>query len=72
MELLRGLAQGGVVLLNKIPCNLLLGQIIARRIGVSGTRGSSILLGCTLLHEAAVCRHGGQRLEGERVTEVNL
>ena len=69
MKLLRGLAQGGVVLLNKIPCNLFLGQIIAGRIGVSGTRGGGILL---LLREVAVCRHGGQRLEGERVTEVNL
>lgn len=62
MKLLGGFAQGGVVLLHKVPGNLFLGQIIARRIGVSGTRGSSILL---LLREVAVGRHGGWRLEGE-------
>lgn len=37
MKLLRGLAQGSVVLLNKIPGNFFLGQIIAGRIGVRST-----------------------------------
>lgn len=57
------LAQSGVVLLDKVPANLILGEIVVGTGGVDGfarhrtTRvGSSLVL--LLVHEAAVRSHG--------------
>lgn len=67
MKLLRRLAQGGVVLLNEVPSNLILGQVNARRassIRVGRAGGGWVLFcGCVLvlvlLREATVGCHGG-------------
>lgn len=64
MKLLWGLAQSGVVLLDEVPSNLILRKVIARSVstgGISGTRGSWVLLSSALvlllLSEAAIGRH---------------
>jgi len=68
VKLLWRLAQRGVVLLDKVPANLVLGEIIARGAsgsGVSRNRGCCVLLTSTLvlllLGEGAVGRHGARR-----------
>ena len=64
MKLLRRLAQSGVILLDKVPANLILGQVaVSRGIGAGVDRGSGhgVLLGrglvLLLLDEAAVGGH---------------
>lgn len=50
MELLRRLAQSGVVLLDEVPANLILGQIAVGRSGSgSGTIGGGGSRSCLLL-----------------------
>jgi hypothetical protein len=64
MKLLRRFTQRGIVLLNEVPSNLVLGEVIAgstASAGLSKTRGGRVLLGCTLvlvlLREATIGRH---------------
>lgn len=50
VELLRRLAQGGVVLLNEVPANLILGQVaVGRGGGCSGAIGGGSGGSCLLL-----------------------
>lgn len=59
MELLGRLAQGGVVLLNKVPANLILGEVAVASRGVDG--GGVLLSGeleLVLLSKVAVGSHG--------------
>jgi hypothetical protein len=65
VKLLRRLAQGGVVLLHKVPANLVLREIIARGVSsgrVGRDRGGRVLLSASLvlvlLREAAIGCHG--------------
>jgi hypothetical protein len=65
MKLLGRLAQGGVVLFDKVPANLILREIIARSISssrVSWDGGGRVLLSARLvlilLGEAAIGCHG--------------
>jgi len=71
MKLLWRFAQRGVVLLNEVPSNLVLGEVNARSTSSAGlcrTRGSGVLLSCTLvlvlLREAAIGRHCASGFEG--------
>ena len=71
MQLLRRLAQGGVVLLDEVPAHLILGEVTIAR-GASSARfsmacGGSILLRSVLVgilrREAAIGGHGDGRVE---------
>ena len=63
VELLRRLAQGSVVLLNKVPADLIFGEIVAGtgRVGGIDGCGSGVLIGgalvLLLVGEVAVCSH---------------
>lgn len=74
MKLLRVLAQGGVVLLDKVPADLVLGEVAVtcRGTGVGRGGGLGVLVGSlvlVLVTEVAVRRHGnlgvwwGRRVE---------
>jgi hypothetical protein len=83
MELFRRFAQGGIVLFDEIPSDLILREIIARRATsarLSGDRGSWILLSSALvlvlLRKAAIGRHcaccfggRGRQLSTSRTSE---
>lgn len=65
VKLLGGLAQGGVVLLDKVPANLILGKIAVARCGTGGLgggRGGRVRVGgalvLLLVGKVTVRRHG--------------
>lgn len=67
VELGRVLAQGGVVLLDKVPANLILGRVVAGaggRVSLGGGCRSSVLL---LVTGVAVCCHGAVTLGLKRI-----